>query len=113
MKPSQAFPAYPVVWETVGHIPKGKVATYGEIAHLCGLIHRARFIGQALRNLPPNSNIPWHRVINSQGKISFPKHHTSYQRQKKRLMKEGVVFVRERIDLEKYGWLHWTSAKMG
>jgi len=87
--------------------------TYGEIARLCGLMRRARFVGQALRNLPPNSNVPWHRVINSQGTISFPRQQARYRRQKKLLEKEGILFIREKIDLAKYGWPHAKSTSTG
>ncbi len=96
---------YELVWETVRQIPKGKVATYGEIARLSGLIGQARLVGYALHDLPPNSKIPWHRVINSQGKISLPKANGEYAEQKRLLIKEGVVFKGEAINLERYGWL--------
>lgn len=96
---------YEIIWETIRHIPKGKVATYGEIAEQSGLPRQARLVGYALHNTPHGLDIPWHRVINSQGKISLPKHNGSYIKQKKLLMKEGIVFVKERVDLKKYGWL--------
>ena len=99
------FTDYSIIWETVCEIPKGKVATYGEIAKLTGLIGQARLVGQALHNLPPNSNVPWHRVVNSQGKISLPRRNGQYERQKRLLRKEGILFTAERIDLEKHGWL--------
>lgn len=94
-----------LIYEIIRHIPKGKVATYGEIARLTGLIGEARRVGTALHNLPPNSSVPWHRVINAQGRISFPKNSRAYQRQKKLLEKEGIMFLRGKIDLAKYGWL--------
>ena len=96
---------YQLIRETVRQIPTGKVATYGEIARLSGLIGQARLVGYALHDLPPNSNIQWHRVINSQGKISLPKANGEYAEQKWLLKKEGVVFKGDAIDLDKYGWL--------
>lgn len=95
-------------------IPKGRVATYGQIANLCDLRGHARLVGYALHNLKPNSacgtepsadvsGVPWHRVINSRGTISFPKHTDAYEHQRRLLEKEGVVFVKEKIDLSKYG----------
>ena len=81
------------------------MATYGEIAKLAGLLGQARLVGYALHNLPHGINIPWHRVINSKGRISLPKVSGQYESQKRLLEKEGVVFVRDKIDLDKYGWL--------
>ena len=94
---------YQIIYNTVRKIPKGKVATYGEIARLCGLREHARLVGYALHNLKPNSGVPWHRVINSQGKISLPKDNGAYEFQKKLLESEGIVFVGDKIDLTKYG----------
>jgi len=96
---------YQEIWEMVQQIPKGKVATYGEIAGLSGLLGQARQVGYALHALPPNSDIPWHRVINSQGKISLPKTNGHYVKQKRLLKREGVVFKRDKVDLKKFGWL--------
>ncbi|MEK6571496.1 MAG: MGMT family protein [Bacteroidota bacterium] len=97
--------SYQTIWDVVRLIPKGKVATYGDIANLCGLIDQARLVGYALHSIPANSNVPWHRVINSKGRISLPKVSGQYESQKRLLEKEGVVFVRDKIDLDKYGWL--------
>jgi methylated-DNA-protein-cysteine methyltransferase-like protein len=95
---------YRIVWDVVREVPKGRVSTYGEIARLCGLMRQARFVGQALRNTPPDLNLPWHRIINSQGKISFPRNGSAYRKQKKLLEKDGIIFIREKVDLRKYGW---------
>ena len=94
-----------MIWETVKQIPKGKVATYGDVAKLSGLPGQQRLVGYALHNLPPGSKIPWQRVINAQGRISLPRHTGGYRRQKKLLQNEGVVFSNERIDLDKFGLL--------
>ena len=64
---------YRRIFEAVNKIPHGKAATYGQIARLAGLGSHARLVGYALHNLPANSTVPWHRVINSNGKISLPK----------------------------------------
>jgi methylated-DNA-protein-cysteine methyltransferase-like protein len=95
---------YHLIYQTVKQIPKGKVATYGEIAKLCGLIGQARQVGYALHSTPPHLKVPWQRVINAQGKISFPKTSDNYRKQKKLLQQDGIVFKNNRIDLEKYGW---------
>jgi methylated-DNA-protein-cysteine methyltransferase-like protein len=102
---NQAKKNYQAIWGLVQQVPRGKVATYGEIAKLAGLLGQARLVGYALHNLPHGINIPWHRVINSKGRISLPKVSGQYESQKRLLEKEGVVFVRDKIDLDKYGWL--------
>ena len=92
------------VLQAIHAIPKGRVATYGQIARMAGLGRAARFVGTTLRNLPTGSKIPWHRVVNSQGKISLPTNSEGYETQKQRLMKEDVVFNGERINLSLFGW---------
>lgn len=92
------------IWKTVARIPRGKVATYGQIARLCGLAGQARLVGYALHSLPSGIDIPWHRVVNAQGRISFPAGSTAYFRQKEMLEIEGIVFVKDRIDLKTHGW---------
>lgn len=94
---------YELIWEMVKQIPKGKVAAYGDVAKLSGLPGQQRLVGYALHNLPRNSGVPWQRVVNSQGKISLPKKSGSYARQRNLLTKEGIIFEKEKIDLEKFG----------
>lgn len=96
---------YELIWNIVKQIPKGKVTTYGEVAQFCNLPNQARLVGYALHKLPSKTKIPWHRVINSQGKISFPCKSKNYNKQKKLLTAEGVKFIYEEIDLDKFGWL--------
>jgi methylated-DNA-protein-cysteine methyltransferase-like protein len=93
---------YPEVWAAVARIPRGKVATYGAIAALCGRPGQARFVGYALHNLPPGIDIPWHRVINSRGEISL--RGPSEANQRRLLRVEGVAFSGGRVDLNRYGW---------
>jgi methylated-DNA-protein-cysteine methyltransferase-like protein len=102
--PSKGSSPYPRIWEMVARIPPGKVATYGQIARLCGLAGQARLVGYALHGLPHGLDIPWQRVVNARGRISFPVGSPSYCRQKELLELEGVVFVKGRIDLRTYGW---------
>ncbi|MGA9406644.1 MAG: MGMT family protein [Bacteroidota bacterium] len=98
---------YQRIWETVKQIPKGKVASYADVASLAGLPGQQRLVGYALHNLPHNSGVPWQRVINAQGKISFALKTAQYKKQKKLLEKEGVAFEKERVDLEKFGVMRW------
>ena len=92
------------IWQVVHMIPSGKVATYGQIAALAGLPKAARFAGTSLKDLPKATRIPWHRVINAQGRISLPPSSASYQEQHQRLMQEGVLIRNGRIALRDYQW---------
>jgi methylated-DNA-protein-cysteine methyltransferase related protein len=96
--------SYQKIWKTVERIPKGFVATYGQVARISKLPQQARLVGYALHNLPHGISVPWHRVINSQGRISFPENSSSYKRQRDLLEKEYIVFVKGKIDLSSYGW---------
>lgn len=92
------------IWKTVGDIPSGRVASYGQVADLAGLPRRARLVGYALRKAPAGLALPWHRVINAKGMISFPKGTDSHARQVERLAAEGVELIGGRIDLTRYRW---------
>jgi methylated-DNA-protein-cysteine methyltransferase-like protein len=97
------------VWELARKIPRGKVATYGQLALMLtppagidAAAYRAfgpRWVGGAMAACP--DDVPWQRVINSQGKIS---QRPGAERQRGLLEAEAVEFVKDRIDLKKYGW---------
>ena len=87
----------------VRRIPRGKVCTYGNVAEVAGLPRRARMVGTVLRQTS-GRGLPWYRVINAGGRISFPAGSDAYQRQRHKLEAEGVVFVGGRVDLRRYGW---------
>lgn len=102
---------YEQVYAVVRRIPPGKVTTYGRIANMLGAPNAARAVGYALRALkdkgedPAYDDIPWQRVINSQGRISIVNREYGAQLQAKLLRSEGVVVSEElRIDLDQYGW---------
>ena len=97
--------SYELIWDIVRQIPKGKVATYGHVAVEAGFPRQPRMVGYALHALPPHSGVPWHRVINAQGKISLPKDSAAHKKQRRLLKAEGVVFRGEVLDLEQFGWL--------
>ncbi len=95
-------------------IPEGKVSTYGQIASMIPAPEGsnpdeykrlgARWVGSAMRQTP-NEPIPWHRVINSQGKISLPAGSTGAETQRRRLEREGVQFdEKERVNFKIVGW---------
>lgn len=90
----------------VRRIPRGRVATYGQIAALAGHPRNARQVGAVLRALPPDSDVPWHRVINAAGQISQRGGGTGEQIQQALLESEGVWFdeQRNRIDLSVFQW---------
>ncbi len=92
------------VWHVVKGIPRGHVLTYGEVARLAGMSRAARRVSQALRRAPRSMKLPWHRVINAQGKISIPHDSPSHRRQKELLESEGVVFLNGKIDLQRFGY---------
>jgi methylated-DNA-protein-cysteine methyltransferase related protein len=88
----------------VKRIPRGRVSAYGAIAEVAGLPRRARLVGTVLRHTPASRDLPWFRVINSSGRISFPAGSDAYARQKKKLEAEGVIFRGDRVDMKRYGW---------
>ena len=92
------------IWQIVKQIPRGKVASYGQVAKLAQLPGYARYVGHVMKKLPAGSKLPWYRVVNSQGKLSFPQDSAQYQRQKSLLEKEGVVFINGRLSLREFGW---------
>ena len=95
------------VWAVVRRIPRGRVATYKQIAEHAVLAGPTgpRQVGYALAALPPDTRIPWQRVINSQGKISARGPHDDGERQRELLALEGVsIDLDGRIDLARYGW---------
>lgn len=105
--PTGADAVYAAIYDTVRRIPRGKVATYGQVAELAGLPRRGRLVGQVLRSLDETDDIPWHRVINARGEISYsPSRHGGDVLQRLRLEEEGVRFsASDRVDLSLYQWL--------
>jgi methylated-DNA-protein-cysteine methyltransferase-like protein len=98
---------YQNIYNIISKIPQGKVATYKQVAESAGIAGHARVIGYALHKLPEGSNVPWHRVINSKGKISYSISRNGHDDlQKILLINEGVQFsVSDVIDLNKFGYL--------
>lgn len=89
--------------KVIARIPRGRVATYGQIARIAGLRGQARLVGYALHALPSDSRIPWHRVLNAKGELST--RGASAERQRKLLEKEGVRFdPRRRVSLASFQW---------
>ena len=94
-----------LIWQVINAIPAGRVCSYGGVAKLAGLGKGARQTAWALRGLPRDTRIPWHRVINAQGRISMPEGSRGYREQRKRLRAEGVHFTDSgRITSKEYWW---------
>jgi methylated-DNA-protein-cysteine methyltransferase-like protein len=98
--------SYLAIYAVVGRIPEGRVATYGQVASLAGLPGRARLVGYALSALAGRSTIPWHRVVNAQGRISLRSCGCDAEmEQQLRLEHEGVNFdASGRVPLERFLW---------
>lgn len=100
--PSQS---YRRIYSVVSRIPRGKVATYGQVAALAGLPRQARLVGYALNVLPDRSGVPWHRVVNAKGRISPRSNDLGHdQVQAQLLTREGVRLREGVISLERQQW---------
>ena len=96
---------YTRIYAVVRQIPRGRVATYGQVAELAGLAGHARQVGYALHALPDSSTVPWHRVVNARGEISLRRSAGADQLQRMLLEEEDVAFdIRGRINLKRVGW---------
>lgn len=93
------------IYSVVRRIPRGRVATYGQVADLAGLDGHARQVGYALHALPPGSRVPWQRVVNARGGVS-PRSVPGFDAVQRTLLeREGVGFRPDgRIDLERHRW---------
>ena len=94
-------------------IPRGKVATYGQIAELAGKPKNSRQVGFILRTMIVTDLVPWQRVVGSQGKIAFPKRNKNYRLQRKFLENERVVFSGESINLDRFRWRRRPTISQG
>lgn len=102
MNPETTAGLYERIYEMVRRVPRGHVASYGQIAELVGGCS-ARMIGYALSAIPEGADIPWHRIVNRRGEISLI---IGAEEQRERLESEGIhLSVTGRIDLTVYGWL--------
>lgn len=89
----------------INQIPYGCATSYGEVAKKAGLPGYARYVGYILRHLPEQTNIPWHRVMNAKGLISFPPNTEKHKAQRSRLEAEGISFSPSgKVKLSAYQW---------
>ncbi|HEX2250197.1 MAG TPA: MGMT family protein [Gemmatimonadales bacterium] len=97
--------SYQRIYDVVRRIPRGHVATYGQVATLAGLSGHARQVGYALHALPDNTGIPWHRVINASGRISLRTVPGAELVQQQLLEREGVrLDAKGRVPLARVRW---------
>ena len=105
MTPTMTIGFFERVYRLVRQVPPGKVTSYGAIARMLGHPRAARTVGWALHSLPEGSDVPWHRVINSQGCISISRREHSADLQRALLETEGIQFDADgTVDWERFGW---------
>lgn len=98
------------IYSVVARIPRGRVATYGQVARLAGRV-TARLVGYAMAATPDHLDLPWQRVINARGEVSPRKHGDGHLSQRRLLEREGVRFdERGRIELARFAWRPTTTA---
>ncbi|AWL29432.1 methyltransferase [Acinetobacter defluvii] len=94
-----------MILSVVIQIPYGKVASYGQVAKLAGLPKHARLVGRVLGQLEAEHDVPWHRVINSQGKIRVNQlDEQGTNLQQALLLAENVVVIDGKVNMKKFGW---------
>ena len=105
--PPQGDAAVAAICAVIRRIPRGWVATYGQVAAMAGLPRRARLVGSVLQTLDPAADIPWHRVVNAKGEVSYSLSRNGGDALQRRLLEqEGVEFdERNRFNLERFRWL--------
>ena len=103
----QGDEAAAAICAVIRRIPKGWVATYGQVAAMASLPRRARLVGHVLQHLDPATESPWHRVVNARGEVSYSLSRNGSDAIQRRLLeKEGVEFDdKNRFNLERFRWL--------
>ena len=96
-----------LILAVVACIPFGQVASYGQVAILAGLPKHARLVGRVLSEIDSSSKLPWHRVINSQGRISLNRlDDLGFNEQQSRLLSEGIIFKNGKVSFKQFGWIN-------
>lgn len=93
-----------MIWQVVCMIPEGRVASYGQVAELADLPGLARFVGRAMGRLPEGSEVPWYRVLRSDGRIAMPAGTEGHECQRRLLSEEGVKVTDGRVAMKLYRW---------
>ena len=92
------------IWETIQDIPEGRVANYGQVAEIAGIPRGARQVAYALRHVPKDMELPWHRVITASGKSAFDPNTRHFKMQCNRLRAEGVRVTNGKVNMQEYRW---------
>lgn len=92
------------ILSTIKGIPKGNVASYGQVATIAGIPRGHRLVARALRNNPGSADLPWYRVIRADGRSGMAKDSKSYLQQLSLLKEEGVIAHNGRVDMKRYQW---------
>jgi methylated-DNA-protein-cysteine methyltransferase-like protein len=92
------------IWTMVGRVPPGKVANYGLIADLAGLPGRARMVGTMMQYAPDEMNLPWYRILKSNGQLAFKPGSNMAHKQTGLLQEEGVLVFNNRVNLKQFLW---------
>jgi methylated-DNA-protein-cysteine methyltransferase-like protein len=101
----KATDTYARIYSVAKRIPRGRVATYGQLAALARLPRHARLVGYALNVLPMDSGVPWHRVVNAKGQVSPRANALGHEDlQEQLLRREGVRMVKGAIPLARFQW---------
>lgn len=95
---------FETIYAVLEQIPRGKAASYGQVAELAGNRRWARVVGYALHAIPQGSHIPWHRVVKKDGEVFGGAESPGGRYQTELLKAEGVGFQNGRVDMEKYQW---------
>jgi methylated-DNA-protein-cysteine methyltransferase-like protein len=104
-------PEHAAILGVIRSIPRGHVTSYGEIAARAGLARRARLVGRILGDYSA-LQLPWQRVLRSDGRIAFPVGSRSHREQRALLLGEGVVVRNGRVDLARFGWQRDLDAEL-
>ena len=104
MKSANLPPEHAAIRRVIAAIPRGRVASYGEIAARAGLPRRARLVGRVLGDAGADAKLPWQRVLRADGRIAFPPGSKGFREQRARLIEEGVIVRNGRVDLGRFGW---------
>jgi methylated-DNA-protein-cysteine methyltransferase-like protein len=101
---SKSLVAYEKIWATIDLIPKGKVASYGQIADLAGLPGRARLVGKSLGHVPKGRKVNWFKVLRSNGQLAFPMGSEQALLQTGLLQEDDVVVLNNRVKTAEFQW---------
>ena len=93
------------ICQTVCRVPPGKVSSYGKVADLAGLPGRARMVGKVMQLAPNEMQVPWYRILKSNGQLAFKAGSENAKRQTGLLQEEGVVVLNNRVNMKQYAWV--------